>query len=295
MSKLACAVARCAIPRRHRDGCENEQCRGCLRALAAPGLRLCDLHTTRIATDALRCAELDHEIEQVLASYGRRDERTSGSATHGTVIDERAMAVRTEIRHTLASWCRLIAEERGIGLPPDHLDAIAAYVATHHEWLAAHPAAGDCSDELSGLQRRAWAVAYPTGARVFPVGPCPTTGCGATVRVVLRVIDSLLPSELVCDGTHVEGCDCGRCPPHRWPYTSWRNLGRKISQRYLTPAEIAEEWSMPIGTVRWYASRHRWRRAEDGRRPALYLAVDVRATLDVETITNDDPNSVCAP
>lgn len=275
MGDLQCTAPRCAIPRRHQDGCDDETCRGCLRALAAPGLRLCDLHTTRIATDAIRCAELDHELEQVLATPDRASERTTRTADHGTVINERAVAIRTEIRHTLAGWARLIADERGIHPPPDSLTTIGAYLATHNVWLAAHPAAGDCSDELNSLQRRAWAVAYPTGARVFPVGPCPTTGCGATVRVVLRVVDSLLPSELVCDAAE----------PHRWPYTSWRNLGRKINRRYLSPAEIAAEWRMPIGSVYRHASQARWRRSEDGRRPALYLAEDVHATLDRLTST----------
>lgn len=280
MSELTCATPRCAIPRRHKEGCGDDNCRGCLPAIAAPGLRLCDLHTTRIATDALRCAELDLEVEQALAGSDRPGEKTSGTADHGTVINERAIEIRSETRHTLVAIARLISEERGIGLPPDTLDAIAAYIATHHVWLAAHPGvAGSTSDELSSLQRRAWNVAYPTGARVFPVGPCPT--CGAIVKVVLRAVDSLLPSELVCDGeAHAEDCECRKCPPHRWPYTSWRNLGKKIHKRYLSPAEISAEWKMPLGSVYRHASEAKWRRAEDGRRPALYLVEDVRATLD---------------
>jgi len=213
---LLCAAPRCAIPRRHRDGCDNDTCRGCLVALAAPGLRLCDLHTTRIGTDALRCAELDLEVEQVLAASDRPGERTTGTVDHGTNLNPRAVEIRTEIRHTLASWARLVSEERGIHLPPNHLDAIGAYLATHHIWLAAHPTAGDCSDELSSLQRRAWNVAYPTGARVFPVGPCPT--CGTTVKVVLRAVDSLLPSELVCEAEE----------PHTWRADQWHALGRRM-------------------------------------------------------------------
>lgn len=285
MTELACARAGCAIPGRHRvEHPPDDACRGCLPALAQDGLRLCPLHTTRIATDALRCAELDHEIELVLAAPDRPGERTSGTANHGTELNPRAVDMRAEIRHTLVAWARLIHEERGIGLPPDNLDAIAAYLATHHQWLSAHrDLAGDCSDELSSLQRRAWNVAYPSGARVFPVGPCVEDGCGGTIRVVLRAADSSIPSELVCDtDPHYDGCECGNCPPHRWPYsqTNWRRLGNKIKQRYLTPAEIAEQWSMPLGSVYRHASLNRWRRSEDGRRPALYLEEDVRATLD---------------
>ena len=273
MTQLACSTPRCAIPRRHKDGCSNDDCKGCLPAMAQDGLRLCRLHTTRISTDALRCAELDHEIEQVLTASGRGGERTSGTADHGTVLNERAVEVRVEIRHTLVAIARLISEERGIGLPPNNLDAIAAYVATHHVWLAAHNAvAGDTSDELSSLQRRAWNVAYPTGARVFDIGPCTITDCTGTIRAVIRDVDTGVLSELVCDADE----------PHRWPYsqTAWRRLGNQVKQRYLSPAEIAEQWTMPLGTVYRHASTAGWRRTTDGRRPALYLAEDVRATLD---------------
>jgi len=282
-----CARPGCAIPRRHQPGCDNDECRGCLPALAQDGLRLCPLHTTRIGLDALRCAELDHEIELVLASSGVAGTRISGTADHGTDLNPRAVELRTEIRHVLVAIARLVSEERGIHLPPDNLDAIAAYIATHHVWLAAHAGvAADTSGELSSLASRAFGVAYPSGARVFPVGPCVEDGCGGTIRVVLRAVDSTIPSELICDtDPHQDGCDCGNCPPHRWPYsqTNWRRLGNKIKQRYMTPGEIAEQWAMPLGSVYRHASTQRWRRSEDGRRPALYLAEDVRATLDSPT------------
>lgn len=230
MTDLACARKDCAIPGRHKTEHQPDHvCRGCLPALAQDGLRLCPLHTSRIATDALRCAELDGEIQLVLAATDRPGERTSGTANHGTELNPRAVDMRAELRHTLVAWTRLIHEQRGIHLPPDNLDAIAAYLATHHVWLAAHrELAGDCSDELSSLQRRAWNVAYPSGARVFPVGPCPT--CQATVRVVLRTTDSLLPSELVCDGSHDTGCTCSQCPPHKWGAHQWHALGRQMTK-----------------------------------------------------------------
>src|SRR6185369_8831391 len=131
---LSCTRSGCALPRRHKDGCDNDTCRGCLPAMAQDGLRLCPLHTTRIATDALRCAELDGDIEQVLAASGRPGERTTGTAEHGTVINERAVEIRREIRSVLVAWTRLIAEERGHALPPNTLTAISAYLAANNTW-----------------------------------------------------------------------------------------------------------------------------------------------------------------
>lgn len=275
MTELVCAAPRCAIPRRHLPGCENEKCRGCQPARPAPGLNLCDHHATRIAADAVAIAELDHDLEEVLGTWGRQDERTSGSGATGTVVNEAALQCRSDIRAVLSSWVRLVAEERGHQLPPDTLVAIGAYLAANGEWLAAHGAAGECSDELSSLLGRARAVAYPSGARKWTVGPCPAQGCAATISVILRDADSATPSELVCDGE----------PAHSWPYsqTAWRRLGRQITERYMSAAEVAEAYGKPIGTVYWYANRDKWRRTQDGRRPALYLAEDVRASLDAAT------------
>jgi hypothetical protein len=270
MTLLLCPADGCRAFGRHTTTCDSETCRGCIPRQAAPGLRLCDYHMLRIATDATKCADLHHELESALAAPERPGEHTSGTPTHGTSINERALIMRAEIRHTMASWCRLIAEERGIGLPADHIDAIGAYLALHREWLSAHPAAPDCADELASLAHRAHNVAYPSGARSFPVGPCPESGCEATVRVVLRRIDAVLPSELVCDAEQ----------PHSWPASRWRELGRTITNpRYASAGEIAQRWALPMGSVYRLASEARWRRTEDGRRPVLYYVCDVEATF----------------
>jgi hypothetical protein len=50
--------------------------------------------------------------------------------------------------------------------------------------------------------------------------------------------------------------------------------------RYYTAAEIRDIYRRPLGTVHRLASERGWRRANDGRRPALYNADDVEATMD---------------
>lgn len=49
--------------------------------------------------------------------------------------------------------------------------------------------------------------------------------------------------------------------------------------RYVTAAEVAALYRRPIGTVYRLASVHGWRRSADRKRPVLYLAEDVEATL----------------
>lgn len=49
--------------------------------------------------------------------------------------------------------------------------------------------------------------------------------------------------------------------------------------RYLSASEIATLYRRPKGTIKRLAHTDQWRRSEDGRRPVLYLADDVEATM----------------
>lgn len=225
MTSALCVSPHCTARGYHHPDCDNPDCAGCTPRLAADGLRLCPMHTRRIAEDAARAAELHDEIALRLTGAGQAAERTSGTPDHGTELDPRAVDVRATIRHTLVGWSRLIAEERGIGLPADELPAIGAYVAKHAEWLAATEYAGEASGELHDLVSGAYQVAYPSGVRVFPVGLCPKDGCPGTVKAILRPKDPLsLPSSLQCDTDEA----------HVWLASAneWMSLGRKLRPKH---------------------------------------------------------------
>ncbi|HEX5995977.1 MAG TPA: hypothetical protein VFY84_12615 [Jiangellales bacterium] len=226
-----CIAPRCRSIGYHLGDCASEQCRGCQPRLAADGLRLCVVHTRAIGDDAYRAAEVHAELALVLAASDRPGERTSGTRERGLAVNERAVWARATIRHVLVSWCRLIAEERGITPPADDITSLAGYLAKHADWLSASDYADEVSDELRDLAHgEPWRVAYPTGARVFEVGPCPETvdgaPCPGVVRAVLRRTDSLLPSELVCD--HRPDPEPEDWTPHRYLADQWLTLGRKL-------------------------------------------------------------------
>jgi hypothetical protein len=213
-----CVSPYCKARGYHQPDCADADCGGCVPRLAADGLRLCHVHTRRIAEDAAKAAELHDELTLRLTGAGQAGQRMSGTPDHGTELDPRAVEARATIRHTLVSWCRLIAEERGHALPADTLTALAGYVAKHAEWLAATEYAGEVSDELHTLVSDAYPIAYPSGARVFAVGGCPHDGCTGTVKAILRRVDSLLPSALQCDADEA----------HCYPADQWIALGRKL-------------------------------------------------------------------
>jgi hypothetical protein len=218
-----CVSPHCRARGYHHPDCQDADCAGCTPRLAADGVRLCPLHVRRIGEDAVKAAGLHDEIALRLTGAGQAGERTSGTPDHGTDLDPRAVEVRATIRHTLVSWCHLIAEERGHALPADTLPALGGYVARHAEWLAATEYAGEVSDELHALVSAAWPVAYPSGARVFPVGPCPHDGCTGTLKAILRPRDTLfLPAELQCDADDA----------HSYPSSEWVALGRKLRPKH---------------------------------------------------------------
>ena len=238
-----CAAPRCRIPGRHGEDCPGD-CRGCHPALAADGLRLCGHCAKRIGTDAVKLAELYDELELMLRPAGGTG---GGHGQPGSASPPRdaVVAIRTEIRHVLVGWVRLIAEERGIRLPADRLDALGAFAARHADLLAASDYAADAADELRQLAGRAWGLAYPNGTRRLRVGPCPQCGgvgsgrwaiqrlpagfigppnrSGMLIAVMREQDGGALPSEVFCD----LGAE------HRWTADQWRKLDRLVTKRRM--------------------------------------------------------------
>lgn len=234
---LFCAAPHCRARNRHDSTCTDD-CVGCLPRQAADGIYLCQLHRTAIAEDALLAAIRWQDLGIVLTGSSAPGDVVSGSKDEqGLKINERALEMRTLVRHTLAAITRLIADERGLQLPHDTVPAMARYVARHAEWLAAHDAAGDHSAELRELAHgEPYRVAHPSGGRKFllrdPAGEpvrCIESvdgdaECPGTLWTILRRTDSLLPSELVCD--HDED--------HRVSAADWLRLGRRLTRQRAT-------------------------------------------------------------
>lgn len=213
-----CANPRCAIPGRHCGDCGTD-CRGCQPAWAADGLRLCGHCTRRLGQDAVKAARLHGELELVLRPSGAGGGHVQPSSASPPRDD--VVAMRTEIRHVLVAWCRLVSEERGISPPADDVTAMGAYLVRHAEWLAAREYAGEAADELAGLAGRAWGLAYPSGTRRLDLHEsCPY--CDAELTATMRPQDGgLLPSDVVCAGEE----------HHTWPADQWRKLDRLVARR----------------------------------------------------------------
>lgn len=224
-------VAQCTSRGYHADDCPGGDCAGCVPRLAADGVNLCTWHLAKLGEDPVQLADLYDEIGLRLAGSGSAGEKTSGTPNRGIAIDERAVEMRSEIKEMLRSWAAMIAEERGWEPPDDEVRPIAEFVARDPSWLAAHGAAADASSEFRDLVRRAYSVAYPSGARRWQIKrdgqtvPCPESTeegpCPGTLWALLRRTDSLLPSVLQCDVADEHSISASR----------WLTLGRELRRK----------------------------------------------------------------
>lgn len=195
----------------------------------------------------------------------------------GMPFNATAADVREAIRGVLASWGGLVVEQRRVAPPPRTVPALAGFLVTHVDWMAAHETATEVTDEVTELVRSARHVAYPEPARRVPVGACVEAGCSGELSTLVRPGEALLPPEISCDAD----------PTHRWHAHQWMQLSRRISAapvdpaptRWLSAMDISRLWAIPSGTVYRLANEQGWRRRSRVRR-TYYQEVDVQHTFD---------------
>ncbi len=131
-----------------------------------------------------------HQLNLTLAKAGRfsaRNERV-GSETP-LPLDPRASQAASNLRAHLVGWVRLVAEERGLPLPADTLDAMSRFLLANVEWLRHHEAGHEAVAEL--------AHSHVHG---------PERSCSGDICVIMRLIDR--PAERWYAGPCTAG-DCG--------------------------------------------------------------------------------------
>lgn len=160
--------------------------------------------------DAFR--ESDHALTP--AAPRLRQRVSGGTRSHGIVLDERTLALRTRVVETLGAWARLVVEEAGSPRLPrprqTEAGALVRFLGGHLDWLARHPAAADFAEELTALLDACDALLGPAPSRGAPVGACPEAGCGGTLRMAARrAASGSGPQPVACESGH-------SLPPHRW-------------------------------------------------------------------------------
>lgn len=264
----------------------------CRPRRAAEGLRVCLGHRDRILRQLRELGPLDRALaERALVNTGP----TAGSRSSETRIplNEPAARLRRHLRQKLAGTVRLLCEERHLA-GPDFAGGrgLLSWLEAQHDVLCSLDWIDDYATELAELTSSAWSIAYPSGTARIQVGRCPLKvacdvathleqQCPGTVTATVRRGDDLLPKALACDTCETE------TPPH-----AWLTLGKQIRRSllgdeaelddglplYLTAIQLAELWSVAVGTIWRWAHEDDWARVEG--RPTLYLAADAQLSYD---------------
>ncbi|MFG2622103.1 helix-turn-helix domain-containing protein [Streptomyces sp. NPDC048507] len=267
----------------HGEGCRGGNAGGRPRRRTAGGGRLCRPCREHLDAGLGELAHLYEECGRVLggASPGSLRERTSGGELPGLPFNGAAADVRARMISVLGSWSGLVAQQRGFAPPPRTVAGLTAFLLRNTDWLAAHPAAGEASEEIARLVRAGRRAAFPDPARTVRLGGCPEPGCPGTLALSVRAATPADGPAIVCEAD----------PGHRWTSEQWSALSEAMgsgrapgapapaTERWLTAADIAQLWRTPTGTVYRLASEQRWRRQGRAGR-TYYHEGDVRACFE---------------
>ncbi|MEU7067641.1 hypothetical protein [Streptomyces sp. NPDC046161] len=265
--------------------CHGEGCRGGhTRRRASAGTRLCRQCRDHLAAGLAELAHLYEECGRMLGggAPGSLRERTTGGDLPGLPFNGAAADVRARIVSVLGSWSGLVAQQRGLAAPPRTAPALTSFLLRHADWLAAHPAAAEASEEVARLVRAGRRAAFPDPARRIRLGACPQADCAGALALAAREGERDAARAIVCDAD----------PAHRWTSDRWSELSDSMdgadsgrpaggaaappAERWLAGADIAQLWQVPMGTVYRLASEERWRRRNRAGR-TYYNESDVRS------------------
>ncbi|GHF64646.1 hypothetical protein GCM10010218_52800 [Streptomyces mashuensis] len=274
-------------------GCERREASGLARRLAAPGSGLCEACRARLSLELTRLPALYEECGRLLGGSDQPREKVSGGPLPGLPFNVAASEARSAITGVLGAWAALVAQQRRLPAPPRTPVHLALFLVRHADWLAAHPAAGEVSQEIAQVTRRARRVVDPRTRRRVALGPCAEAGCDGTLVAVVSSDRPEQPAAITCDADAA----------HHWEGSQWLALSRRLRgtgggagtgtgtgagagatpgvarTRWLSAADIARLWDMAPGSVYRHASQRGWRRLSRSGR-TYYHEADVQETFD---------------
>jgi hypothetical protein len=210
--------------------CESQRHEQVGRAEVMPGLQICADCRDRVEDELIALPALFEMCAYMLDPRPNlMRERVSGHQPRGIALREAVVTVRTEIFGVMASWCSLVATERGVP-GPDELAVrkLANFLAIHLHWLCAHPAAPDLVDELTELANAVSEALRPSAGFQVEVGRCLRPGCDRIVHAE-AYREGSEPYEVSCEAGHVWA-------PEHWLALWNRENAKKDQEKKDSPA-----------------------------------------------------------
>jgi len=250
---------------------------------------LCTGHYLNLEQQIAELPALATDTERALVRHGQAGgPKVTGSPERPLPFDEAAGDALRAARDVLASWCRLILDEHPSALhaPALAFPALAAFLSTHLEWIAAQPWIDDLCAEFSDARRGLRSALTTARTRVVTLGSCElplycdvtsheVTCCAGMLRGFASTIDQ---------GEDVRPIVCSSCGTEHQP-ADWRALSRRLrkdAEPMLTYAQLSQLLRVPIGTLKRWAHEDDWRRL-DGR-PSRYHHDDAQRSYDARRL-----------
>lgn len=193
---------------------------------ALDGLYLCQGCVTQLTGNLGQLPGLYNELAELLAVGGQAGQRVSGSPGRPLPINLGVAEHRGHIQAVLASWARVVVDERGITVPDsDEVAVTAPWLARHVMWLAASQGfADDVVLEIRMLAIRARGLRDPDPSRNIAIGPCvvevENEPCVGQLWATVRVDGDERPSVIFCDT-----CEFEKAPEE------WMRFGREYARK----------------------------------------------------------------
>jgi hypothetical protein len=189
----------------------------------APGALLCASHRHVLADALAELPPLHHRLGDILGGGATTNSagRVSGTPIARLPLNLGATEVRAGIVAALASWARVLVEDRDLSPPADaEPDTCAALLARWTSWLATQPYVDELLLELGDLRIRALLLLdLPRVRRRIRLGACPR--CGAELLAVLHERrDGLIDTIVSCDGADEQ---------HTYEPWQWARLGERLA------------------------------------------------------------------
>lgn len=217
--------------------------------LAQDGKVLCPGHAKALPERLRELAALHADLANGLIASGTSTrERVTASKDYGLNLDAKVVELRATIHDNVASWARIVCEERDIHAPSDdRVVTICIFLARHASWIAEQPWVDELWADLifdplakdrdreknkgkpkyerqdtRALTSRARSRLQPSETRFseFPEWRCPEDDCDGHLVAAIRDTDALLPSKVSCTKCRAE-----------WSAVSWMALGRKLREK----------------------------------------------------------------
>ncbi len=228
---------------------------------AVPGTMFCKSATERLTKTIAELPALHSWLHANLASGGGGGDKVTGTRDKPVPIN---LGVHDHAEHvvfTLASWARMVAEDRGLHGPSNATpSATATFLLAHLDWIVRQDWAPDAAEEISDLSRKAHGIVPSRPERHELPAPCPADGCGYLSLVRY-------------DGeSHVRCEVCGAV----WDEKEYVRLTIVLAdeakrnpavvevdgEQYATPGTLAMQLGRPERTIRTWMRRNHLRHVQ---------------------------------